>query len=111
MVSVDFFTVPTIRFEILYVFLVLAHERRRIVHFAVTAHPNAEWRPNRTATTTSAISLQRAMISGRLSMPPFQIFLAWSYSGSSDRIRDPLKSVRNVANWSSSKPGEPELVT
>ena len=36
MVSVDFFTVPTIRFEILYVFLVLAHERRRIVHFAVT---------------------------------------------------------------------------
>src|SRR4051794_17705237 len=35
--------VPTIRFEILYVFLVLAHERRRIVHFAVTAHPTAEW--------------------------------------------------------------------
>jgi putative transposase len=43
MVSVDFFTVPTIRFQILYVFLVLAHERRRIVHFAVTAHPSAEW--------------------------------------------------------------------
>jgi putative transposase len=42
-VSVDFFTVPTIRFDILYVFLVLAHERRRIVHFAVTAHPTAEW--------------------------------------------------------------------
>jgi putative transposase len=35
--------IPTIRFEILYVFLVLAHERRRIVHFAVTAHPTAEW--------------------------------------------------------------------
>ncbi len=43
LVSVDFFTVPTIRFQILYVFLVLAHERRRIVHFAVTAHPTAEW--------------------------------------------------------------------
>src|SRR3954465_13072051 len=43
MVSADFFTVPTIRFQILYVFLVLAHERRRIVHFAVTAHPTAEW--------------------------------------------------------------------
>src|ERR1700758_3282581 len=43
LVSVDFLTVPTIRFEILYVFLVLAHERRRIVHFAVTAHPTAEW--------------------------------------------------------------------
>jgi putative transposase len=43
MVSVDFFTVPTIGFQILYVFLVLAHDRRRIVHFAVTAHPTAEW--------------------------------------------------------------------
>ena len=43
LVSVDFFTVPTIRFEILYVFLVLAHDRRRIVHFNVTAHPTAEW--------------------------------------------------------------------
>jgi hypothetical protein len=43
LVSVDFFTVPTIRFQVLYVFLVLAHERRRVVHFAVTAHPTAEW--------------------------------------------------------------------
>jgi transposase InsO family protein len=43
LVSVDFFVVPTIRFQILYVFLVLAHERRHIVHFAVTAHPTAEW--------------------------------------------------------------------
>ena len=43
LVSVDFFPVPTIRFEILYVFAVLAHERRRMVHFAVTAHPTAEW--------------------------------------------------------------------
>ena len=34
---------PTIRFQILYGFLVLAHERRHIVHFAVTAHPTAEW--------------------------------------------------------------------
>src|SRR3954453_23124071 len=42
MVSVDFFTVPTIRFEILYVFLVLAHKRRRIVRFAVTTHPTTE---------------------------------------------------------------------
>src|SRR5262245_23906568 len=43
MVSVDFFTVPTIRFQVLYVFLVLAHDRRRIVHFNVTADPTAEW--------------------------------------------------------------------
>jgi putative transposase len=43
LVSVDFFIVSTIRFQLLYVFLVLAHDRRRIVHFAVTAHPTAEW--------------------------------------------------------------------
>jgi putative transposase len=43
MISVDFFTVPTIRFQILYVFLVLAHDRRRILPFNVTAHPTAEW--------------------------------------------------------------------
>ena len=43
LVSVDFFTVPTIWFEVLYVFLVLAHDRRRILHFGVTAHPTAEW--------------------------------------------------------------------
>src|SRR4029077_3961451 len=43
MVSIDFFTVPTLRFQVLYVFVVLAHDRRRIVHFNVTAHPTAEW--------------------------------------------------------------------
>jgi transposase InsO family protein len=42
-VSVDFFTVPTIRFQVLYVFLILAHDRRRIVHCNVTRHPTAEW--------------------------------------------------------------------
>jgi putative transposase len=43
LVSIDFFTVPTIRFQVLYVFLVLAHDRRRILHFNVTADPTAEW--------------------------------------------------------------------
>lgn len=43
LVSVDFFPVPTIRFQVFYVFLVLAHDRRRIMHFNFTAHPTAEW--------------------------------------------------------------------
>jgi len=43
LVSVDFFVVPTIRFQVLYVFLVLAHDRRRVIHMNVTAHPTAEW--------------------------------------------------------------------
>jgi integrase len=37
LVSVDFFTVPTIQFGVLYVFLALAHDRRRILHFGVAA--------------------------------------------------------------------------
>ena len=43
LVSVDVFTVPTLRFQVLYVFLVLVHDRRRIVHCNVTAHPTAQW--------------------------------------------------------------------
>jgi putative transposase len=43
MVSVDLFAVLTLRFQVLYVFLVLAHERRRIVHFGVTLHPTTDW--------------------------------------------------------------------
>ena len=43
LVSVDFFVVPTVSFRILYVFIILAHERRRVVHFNVTEHPTADW--------------------------------------------------------------------
>jgi transposase InsO family protein len=42
-VSVDFFTVPTATFRVLFVFLVLSNERRRIVHFNVTESPTAAW--------------------------------------------------------------------
>jgi hypothetical protein len=41
--SIDFFTVPTITFRVLYVFVVLSHERRRVIHFNVTSHPTAAW--------------------------------------------------------------------
>ena len=39
----DFFTVPTAGFPVLYVFIVLSHGRRQVVHFNVTEHPTAEW--------------------------------------------------------------------
>jgi putative transposase len=41
--SIDFFTVATATFRVLYVFVVLRHDRRRVVHFNVTAHPTAGW--------------------------------------------------------------------
>jgi transposase InsO family protein len=43
LVSLDFFTVPTARLRVLFVLVVLAHHRRRVVHFNVTEHPTAVW--------------------------------------------------------------------
>jgi len=43
LVSLDFFVVPTVTFRVLFVFLILAHDRRRVVHFNVTEHPSAQW--------------------------------------------------------------------
>ena len=43
LVSIDFFTVPTARLRVLFVLVVLAHHRRRVVHFNVTEHPTAPW--------------------------------------------------------------------
>jgi putative transposase len=54
LVSIDFFTVPTARLRVLFVLVVLAHHRRRVVHFNVTEHPpltgppSRSWRPSRT---------------------------------------------------------------
>ncbi len=41
--SVDFFVVPTVTFRLLFVFIILHHERRHIVHFGVTTHPTSHW--------------------------------------------------------------------
>lgn len=41
--AMDFFTVPTAGFRVLYVFVVLSHDRRQVVHFNVTEHPTAKW--------------------------------------------------------------------
>ena len=41
--AIDFFTVPTLTFGVLYGFLVLRHDQRQVVHFNVTTHPTAQW--------------------------------------------------------------------
>ena len=41
LVSIDFFTVPTAGLRVLFVLLVLAHHRRRVLHFNITEHPTA----------------------------------------------------------------------
>jgi transposase InsO family protein len=42
-VAIDFFTVPTLTFGVLYGFLMLRHDQRVVVHFNATAHPTAQW--------------------------------------------------------------------
>jgi transposase InsO family protein len=41
--AMDFFSVPTFTFGVLYCFFVIAHDRRRILHCIVTKHPNSAW--------------------------------------------------------------------
>jgi putative transposase len=43
LIALDFFTVPTATFRVLFVLVMLTHSRRRVVHFNVTEHPTAEW--------------------------------------------------------------------
>jgi transposase InsO family protein len=43
LVALDFFTVPTVTFKVLFVLVILAHERRRIVYVNITEHPTAVW--------------------------------------------------------------------
>jgi hypothetical protein len=43
LVSADFFVVPTITFRLLFVFVILSHNRQRPIHLAITASPTSEW--------------------------------------------------------------------
>jgi putative transposase len=43
LVALDFFMVPTVTHKVLFVLLILAHERRRLIHLNITEHPTAEW--------------------------------------------------------------------
>ena len=41
--AMDFFTVPTITFGVLYCFFVISHDRRLILHFNITKYPTSSW--------------------------------------------------------------------
>jgi putative transposase len=43
LISIDFLTVPTAQLRVLFVLVILAHHRRRVLHFNVTEHPTAAW--------------------------------------------------------------------
>ena len=61
MVSVDFFTVPTITLRIMFVFVLLEHRRREVLHFNVTEHPTAAWVADKLCLVSLAEALSRVV--------------------------------------------------
>src|SRR6202008_2734983 len=64
-VAIDFFTVPTIRLRVLFVFLVLEHQRRRVLHFGVTEHPTSAWAGQQVMEAFAEREAQRYLIRDR----------------------------------------------
>jgi putative transposase len=64
-VAIDFFTLPTIRLRVLFVFLVIEQRRRRVFHFGVTEHPTAEWTGQQVIEAFSERDAKRYLIRDR----------------------------------------------
>ena len=63
--GIDFFTVPTAIFRILYVFIVLSHDRRQIAYFNATEHPTAPWTSQQLTEAFSFDSAPRYLLRDR----------------------------------------------
>jgi putative transposase len=60
LVSIDFFTVPTVTMKVLFVFIVLKHRRREVLHFNVAEHPTRPGPPNKSS-RPSQIGMRRGI--------------------------------------------------
>src|SRR5215469_6125330 len=75
--AMDFFTVPTVTFGVLYCFFVMSHDRRRILHCNVTRHPTRLWIVQQLREAFPFDSAPRFLLfdgmpsTGRKSPPPF----------------------------------------
>jgi len=65
LVSLDFFVVPTATFRVLFVLLIFAHNRRRILHFNVTSSPSAEWTAQQVVQAFPGVSIPRYLLRDR----------------------------------------------
>jgi hypothetical protein len=64
-IASDFFTVPTVRTRVLFVFIVLAHHRRKVLHFGITEHPTSEWAGRQVVEAFAEREPQRYLIRDR----------------------------------------------
>ena len=65
LMALDFFTVPTATFRVLFVLVLLTHGRRRLIHFNVTEHPTAEWTARQLLETCAQDEAPRYLIRDR----------------------------------------------
>src|SRR5207245_9499361 len=63
--AMDFFTVPTISFGVLYCFFVIRHDRLRILHFNITKHPTSGWLIQQLGSVFSFVTSPRFLITDR----------------------------------------------
>jgi hypothetical protein len=63
--AADLFVVPTVTFRLLFVLVILAHDRRQIVHVAVTEHPTAAWTAQQLRNPFSEIEAPRHLLHDR----------------------------------------------
>jgi transposase InsO family protein len=88
--AADFFVVPTATFRLLFVLVILAHERRRIVHVAVTDHPTAAWTAQQLREAFPWNDAPRYLVHDRDTA-----FLAWATTGPAmgiDQVRTAVRS-------------------
>ncbi|HSY21805.1 MAG TPA: integrase core domain-containing protein [Polyangiaceae bacterium] len=64
-IAVDFLAVPTVTFNVLYVFFVLSLERRRVLHVNVTGHPYAAWAAQQIVEAVGAENVPERLIRDR----------------------------------------------
>ena len=81
--AADFFVVPTATCRLLFVLVILAHERRRVVHVAVTAHPTAAWTTQQRRETFLWTEAPRCLVHDRDSA-----FYAWTTTAAAIGIEE-----------------------
>jgi transposase InsO family protein len=88
--AADFFVVPTATCRLLFVLVILAHERRRIVHVAVTDHPTAAWTAQQLREAFPWNDVPRYLVRDRDS-----VFHAWATTATGMDIREVITAPRS----------------
>jgi len=88
--AADFFVVPTATCRLLFVLVILAHERRRLVHVAVTDHPTAAWTAQQLREAFPWNDVPRYLVRDRDS-----VFHAWATMATAMDIREVITAPRS----------------